>query len=70
MLLHFCQDTSDRERTASRLPYRPTLNNTSDSGLRLGLDLDQTRSDQKYTAGQDWVLFKKRENKEERIEET
>lgn len=66
MLLHFCQDTSDRERTASHLLYRPTHNNKSDSELGLGLDVDQTRSGQKYTAGQDWVLFKKRDNKEKK----
>lgn len=56
---HFCQDTSDRERTAGRLLHWPTLNNETDSGLEPGLDLDQTRSDQNYTAGQDWVLFEK-----------
>lgn len=50
MPLRFCQDTSDRERTASRLLYRPTHNNKSDSELGLGLDVDQTRSGQKYTA--------------------
>ncbi|MED6236855.1 hypothetical protein ATANTOWER_015186 [Ataeniobius toweri] len=54
-----------RERAVSRLLHEPTLNNKTDSGLRPTLGLDQSRSDQNDTAGQDWVLFQQ-ENKKEK----